>query len=424
MTEGESPTRRLGSWVDAYEEYTEILPSPPLFRRWAGIFFLAAAMERKIWVRTMGSDLYPGLYVLLVGSPGIGKGQAIHLGETMLRAVPEIHVGPSDMTAASLIDSLNESKRNLIMKGNPPLVEFNSLTVISRELGVLIPGWDVSLMNNLTDIYDGFTVDQKRRGKDLRIKIAKPQINLLGACTPAYLSQVMPPGAWDQGFISRTMLIYAGQRVVRDPFDEVMQNVQMTRLYGDLLHDLKSIATMYGQMSFTTPAAMAIKAWIKGGCEPEPVHQKLQFYNARRIAHLLKLCMICSVSHSNEKVIALEHYSEALSWLVEAERYMPDIFKSMVSGGDSSSMEETWHYAWTLYSKEKRPILEHRLIHFLRDRVPAHSVTKVIEVMVRSRMLEYVMSEKGVAAYKPVPKHAKSPGTEQRSTGDAEPSSG
>ena len=406
--------RRLGNWIESYEEFTEILPSPALFRKWVAIFFVAAAMERRVWVRTMGSALYPNLYVLLVGPPGIGKGVAMHPAEAMMRDVPEIHVGPSDMTTASMIDALNESvRRVIILGGNPPFDEFHSLTVVSRELGVLIPGWETSLMNNLTDIYDGFTVDQKRRGKDLRIKIKAPQINLLGACTPAYLNEVMPTGAWDQGFISRTLLIYSGERVSRDPFLDEGLGPTAGRLHADLLHDLKTIALEYGQMSFTTPAAAAIKAWIRGGCKPEPEHSKLQYYNSRRTAHLLKLCMISSIARRGNKIIELDDYAQALNWLMEAESYMPDIFKSMVSGGDSNAMEETWNYVWTLYGKEKKPISEHRIVHFLRERVPAHSIMKVIEMMVRGRMFE-LQSDEGTVGYKPASREA-------RLTGRADP---
>src|SRR5262245_23387080 len=124
--------RRLGSWIDSYLELTEILPSPTLLRKWAAIFYIAAAMERRIWVRTMGSSLFPGLFVMLVGPPGIGKGVAINPGESLLREVPNLHVGPTDMTAASLIDSLNEAVRRIILIGPEPYVEFNSLIVISR----------------------------------------------------------------------------------------------------------------------------------------------------------------------------------------------------------------------------------------------------------------------------------------------------
>lgn len=403
MNVGVAAPRRFSSWVDTYLEYTDILPSPALFRKWAAISFVAAAMERRLWVRTMGSNLYPSLYVLLVGPPGVGKGQSIHLGETILRAVPNLHVSPSDMTAASLIDALHESVRHFVTAGTPPILEFNSLTIISRELGVLIPGWDNALMNNLTDIYDGFTVDQKRRGKDLRIKIPSPQINLLGACTPSYLNETLPAGAWDQGFISRTMLIYSGEAQHRDPFSEDSQLALTSRLHADLLHDLKTIASLWGQLYFTKPAAAAVKAWIANKCPPEPTHNKLQYYNARRIAHLLKLCMISSISRSNDKTIGIEHYTEALNWLVEAESYMPDIFKSMVSGGDSSAMDEAWEYIYKLYIKEKQAVAEHRLVNFLRDRVPAHGITRMIDVMARSKMFDVIPGEGG-PYYKPNPK--------------------
>jgi hypothetical protein len=400
--------RRLGNWIDSYLEYTEILPSPPLLRKWVAIATVAAAMERRIWVRTMGSDLYPGLYTLLVGPPGVGKGAAIHPAELFLRELPGFHVGPSDMSAASLIDALNESTRRIIrLASSEPILEYNSLIVISREFGVLVPSWETAFMNNLTDIYDGYTVDQKRRGKELRIKIVHPQINLLAACTPSYLNEIMPPGAWDQGFISRTLLIYSGDKPARDPFAEDQRHEFVSRLHGDLLHDLKTIAQEVGKMSFTTPAATAIREWVKAGCPPSPQHLRLQHYNSRRVAHLLKLCMIVSVAQRGDLVITIEDYSDALSLLVEAETYMPEIFKSMVTGGDSRAMDECWQFVWTVYAKENRPILEHRIIHFLREHVPANSVMRVLEIMVKSKMFEIVPIENNFVGYKPTSKETR-----------------
>ena len=94
--------RKLGSWIEAFLEYTEILPSPPLLRKWAAISYVAAAMERKMWVRTMGADLYPNLYTFLVGPPGVGKGVALHAGEH-LKDLPPIQaasISPSHSRAS------------------------------------------------------------------------------------------------------------------------------------------------------------------------------------------------------------------------------------------------------------------------------------------------------------------------------------
>ena len=409
MTVSAGGIRKLGSWIEAFLEYTEILPSPPLLRKWAAIAYVAAAMERKIWVRSMGSNLYPNLFTFLVGPPGVGKGVALNAGERILRSVPDLMVGPTDMTAASLIDALNESVRRILLKGDPPYVEFNAMTVVCRELGVLIPAWDMGLMNNLTDIYDGFQIEQKRRGKELKIKIPYPQINLLGACTPSYLGQTMPVGAWDQGFISRSILVYSGDRTSPDPFAEDTR--PSTQMYNDLLHDLKCISSEYGQLKFTLPATTAIRAWIDHGCCPEPTHLRLKSYNARRTAHLLKLCMIASLSRRSDYIINLDDYSEALNWLIEVESYMPDVFKAMNTGGDSIPMEETLNYVWAVFSKEKKPVAEHRVVHFLRERVPAHNVMRVLEIMVRSRMIEIVTADNSFQGYKPTSRADRLEGT-------------
>ena len=394
--------RKLGSWIESFLEYTEILPSPVILRRWAAISYVAAALERKVWVRTMGSDLYPHLYTFLVGPPGVGKGVAIAAGERLIREVPELRIGPTDMTSAALIDALNESARQVVLLHNPqPFAQFNSMFIISREMGVFLPAWEGSLLNNLTDIYDGFTIEQKRRGKDLVIKIVNPQINLLAACTPSYLNETMPQGAWDQGFVSRSILVYSGDKVLPDLFAEDILSDLRLSLRDDLLHDLKTIAKEYGRLSFSKDAVAAIQAWVKGDCKPEPDHVRLKSYCARRLAHLLKLCMVSSLSRRSDMLITLDDYAEAFNWLMEAEAYMPDIFRAMVAGGDSIAMEEAWNYAWTVFSKEKRPVAEHRVVHFLRERVPAHNVMRVLDIMVKSNMLETAIVNNKFEGYKP-----------------------
>ena len=96
-------------------------------------------------------------------------------------------------------------------------------------------------------------------------------------------------------------------------------------------------------MKFTATAATGIKAWIAAAASPSRPHEA-PIVAFRRIGHLLKLCMVASMSRRCDRIITLEDYSEALNWLIEAESFMPDIFKSMQSGGDSSAMEEAWNY--------------------------------------------------------------------------------
>jgi hypothetical protein len=397
-----SVARKLPSWIAAFEEYCDGLSSPPTFKRWAALSCLAGALERKLWVRTLGSDLHPNLYVCFVAPPGIGKTVAISQTEHLWRGLTGHHVAPTSITKAALIDALNDATRRIVRQAEiPPFVEFNSLLIIAGELGVLIPGYDNDFMNTLTAIYDGHPYAERRRSKDLKFGIPAPQLNLLGATTPSYLNAVMPEGAWDQGFLSRTLLIYSGDRIIRNLFDERDNN---EALYKELLSDLKIIGDYFGKCSFSPDAASAIGNWHIAGGPPVPDHPKLAHYLTRRTAHALKLCMVAAVSRIDFNfTIERDDVDSAITWLLEAEESMPDIFRAMQSGGDSAAIDECWHMVWQTHTREKKPVSEARIIAFLRTRVPSHSVEKILQIMIRSEMLIQDVSG-GQLAYKPAPK--------------------
>lgn len=391
-------TRKHENWIEGFLAFTEGLPSPAIFRKWAAISAIAGALESKVWVSPFGPRLYPNLYVCLVGPPGVGKTVAASETGRLWRDIPNHHVSPTSVSKASLIDALNDAKRQLVRPGGqPPFVEFNSLKVLSGELGVLIPGYDNEFMNTLTDLYDCNPYVERKRTKDLKLEIKHPQLNLLAATTPSYLSALLPEGAWTQGFISRTLLIYSGEAILTPLFSR--SELDLT-FYKSLLNDIKIIGDYYGAVGFTPEAAEAISAWHADPLKPIPEHPKLISYITRRTTHLLKLCMVAAASSGDGLEITLSHYQTALDWLTEAESYMPDIFRAMRSGGDSSAIEEAFYFVLQTFAKEKKAVIESRLIGFLRERVPAHNVLRVIEIMVKSSMLK-VEPVNGMMGYRP-----------------------
>ena len=380
----ESGQRRCISWIESFLEYTEDQEAPAIWRQWTGIATLAAALQRKVWVRTTKGDLLPNLYTMLVGTPGTGKSVTIAAAEVLLRDVTGVHVAPTSMTMASMVDCLAEAKCSLVRPGQvPPLVEFNSLTILADELAALIHQYDHEFMAGLTKIYDGGLYAQYRRGKDLRIKIEFPQINLLAGTTPYNLSTFMPEGAWEQGFASRIIMVYSGERRLSDIFDTDRTNLADSPLYNDLLHDLQSIHATYGPLTMTDPAKAAFRKWREDGEKPTPKHPKLTHYCSRRFSHLIKLCMIASVSRGTDMTITMADLDLAKNWLLGAELSMPDIFTSGITGGDSKAMDEGYYFVWANFAKTKTPVPEHQLIHFMRERVPSHAVLRTIEIMER-----------------------------------------
>lgn len=382
--------RKLTSWTQGFEEYVRPMGSPLLFGRWTGIFTLAAAMERKTFVDTPKGRLFPNLYTILVGPAGAGKTVATSVAYEMMLHLEEHHIAPTSITKASMMDGLEKALRHVVRpQDTPAVIDFNSLTIMSNELGVLIPAYDNEFINVLTDIYDCKRYSESRRTTKREFDIRAPQFNILAATTPSYLNNLMPEGAWDQGFISRTMLIYSGRGESVDLFEEAPLN---KALYADLLSDLRQIGNdLYGRFKFTEEAIAAFRAWMKDKEEPVPDHPKLQHYNSRRVSHLLKLCMVASASTSNDLIVTLENYAEAFDWLIEVEAAMPDIFRSMVSGGASRVIDETWHFAYDRSRKKKgEPVPEQLLVAFIAERAPAHEVMRVLDIMQKNGVFKSI----------------------------------
>ena len=393
--------RQLKDWGDAFNEYAEQMGSPLIFTKWAAIACVAGVLERKVWIRTGKGVLYPNMYTIFVAPPGIGKTVMTAEVRKFWSAVPNQFVASSSLTKASLIDDLKDAERRINRPNEEPnVVEFNSLKICSNELGVLLPSYENDFMNTLTDIYDGHGYSERRRVKDIQLDMTAPQINMLAATTPGYLSNMLPEGAWDQGFLSRTFLVYSGMQIKGDLFHEYELNED---LRDDLISDLKQIGALYGKASFEPAVADALNEWHKADGPPTPSHPKLQHYLTRRTVHLLKLCLVSSVMRDNTKVVTMEDYRRALDWLVEMESFIPDIFKSMSNGGDSQVMKECWHFAYQIYMKNKhQPVQEALIYQFLQNRVPAHSVDRLVDVMQKGGLMKLKMDGKRGRCYEPL----------------------
>ncbi len=407
----ESALRKHPCWISAFIE-SQGNTTPQLFRKWSAIACLAGALERRVWVRFGGfTALFPNLYVLLVGKAGIGKGVAMDRVEDIWRGVKDFHVAPSSVSRASLMDALDLAKRHIIRLSDiPPYDDFNSLLVLIRELGVFLPVYETGFMAMLTDIYDGKPYQEMKRTGNLKIRIDKPQFNLLMSCTPSYLSTNFPEAAWEQGFASRTVMVYSEEHILNEKLFDNSANPAADALSESLLDDVNdSIKHLYGEFYWEPNAEKAFMHWYLGGQEyegiPRPSHPKLVSYLSRRWTQVAKLCMVSSVSRGNTLRITHEDFVQAIQWLIEAEFYMEDIFKMMVVGGDASVIEEASRFVFKRFmANQGQQVPDSALFAFITARgVPAYNVPKIVDMMIRMDRVEESMPNRlGRKTYKPV----------------------
>jgi hypothetical protein len=379
--------RRCRSWIESFVEYTDNLESAIVFRKWAAITAIAAALEQKVFVNT-SSYLYPNLYVVLIGPPGIGKTKTITAVGKLLRSLEDFHIASTSVTAASLVDEL--AKASVRIVEHPGVNEYNSMLLLADELSAFMHDYDNALIGNLTTFYDvSAPYSHSRRTGDLRIHIERPQLSMLVGSTTSNFMRTLPDSAWDQGFMSRVIMVFSDDKIVSDDIFERRENEGKE----ELAHDLKSIYSLQGQFKVSDEYRNALNKWRKGGNAPLPSHPRLVHYNTRRTAHLLKLSMVSCVDRGDDLRIEEEDFKRSLAWLCEAERLMPYVFSSQ-NTIDSRVMGEIAHFC-----EKEQP--ETKVIRFAAERVPAHSVMKVLDLMITSGMIKITgVSNLGIRRFK------------------------
>ncbi len=357
-------------------------------------------MERRVWIETARSKLYPNLYTLLVAPPGVGKSQAISHVTELWYAVKGLHVAPDNVTKPALIDAIGAASRKMVLS-ETGLMEFHSLLVASSEFGVLVPAHDLEFLNTLNHIYDnpGNYRENRRSMGDNQVDIRNPQLNILGGTQPAYLANLLPEEAWGMGFTARVLMVYSSKAINVPLF---RKQASRAPEFKRLLAGLSRVAGLYGAMTFSPEAEVYIEKWAEDGCKPVPDHSKLANYTSRRILHALKLSIVAAVA-AGSPTIRVQDFERGRGWLLAAEATMPDIFREMVGKSDVQVIDELHYFCWTLWVKEKNPIHVSRLIHFLQHRVPSEKIMRVIEVAEKANILERMAGT--TDTYKPRPKH-------------------
>jgi hypothetical protein len=262
--------------------------------------------------------------------------------------------------------------------------------VAAGEFGVLCPAHDLEFLNTLNDLYDArktFSEARRHRGEKI-LTIDYPMLHILAGTQPMYLSALLPEAAWGMGFTARVLMIYSAEIIKTDPFEALTKG--SADLKKDLVLDLESISKLWGAFEWTDEAKALLKAWHAQDLAPIPTHSRLQNYNTRRLLHVLKLCMVSSLSRHSALCIELPDVQRAQSWLLEAENKMPDIFREMAGQSDKAVIDDLYDVLWRLFIGNKKPIHESVIIRFLSGKVPSEKVMRVLQIALSSNVIEKV----------------------------------
>src|ERR1700733_8753255 len=131
-------SRKLRNWLETYVAYVASASEAPLdYHAWAGLTAVSATLKRNVHIGRGTYKLYPNLFTVLVGRPGLGKGSAIGPALSLLKASDTANILSDRVTIEYILERMAKGWSGIAGSGGKiNVVIDHSCLVVSRELSV------------------------------------------------------------------------------------------------------------------------------------------------------------------------------------------------------------------------------------------------------------------------------------------------
>ena len=334
---GMSSSTTKQNLFELYLDFVKESESPVIFHRWSIMACMGAALGQQCWIPFGASRIFPNQYIMLIGEPGARKSSAIKRARKLLSKAGYQHFAAEKTTkekflldlegledigdhAESTVNAHHQVMQNLLGEGFATGMEPHEMFIVADEFNDFMRCMDSefhAMLGSLWD-YDDESTPYKQRLKTTRsVAIYQPTVNILGGNTHTGFSDMFPPQAIGQGFLSRLLLIFSepsGKKIAFPPEPD-------PKLEAALIQRVKTIRDdMKGPVRLSRQAKEALEVLYNS--YQGFADMRFTGYFTRRYTHLLKLCLLCAVVDLKIEV-GIDDVILANTILRYAEHFMP-----------------------------------------------------------------------------------------------------
>lgn len=306
-------------------EFTKESECPDSYLYWAALFTLSSATQRHVYTWWAYYNVYPNLYVMLVGPAGNRKTSATRFTRDLLRDV-KVPIASSSVSREALGDQMKS-------RGG----DTQAISVVNNEFASFIATSGDTMVEFLTDIFDcDKNFEHGTRGSGV-VKIEKPFLTMFTGAIPEWIANTFDATFIEGGFASRTIFINENKVRFRNARPQMTESMRRTR--ESLVRDLEQIMTLQGIYEWTPEADEWFDHWYEQVYPKQRFDRKLAGYRSRKPLHMIKVAMLLALDKGDELTITRHHFEEALKQIELIEPKMIEAFSAVGRNPFASNLE-------------------------------------------------------------------------------------
>lgn len=280
----------------SYFEFIKDTEAPKFFHRWSVIASIGALLTRQFYLRHGNNTIYPNLYCMLIGNPGVRKSTAIKTIKKIIRKSGYTTIAADKTSKEKFLIDLGNMKgeqeedileQNIWSGQQENTAEFSELFIMADEFNDFMGNGNIEFASLLGNLWDYSGVYESRLKNSKSVFIPNPTISILAGNTPTGFSLAFPPEIMGQGFFSRLLLIYGEPTGRKIAFPRVPEEIEIEAL-ADKLCRIKD--TAIGEVTLSKITEKLLSKIYHEWSGVRDV--RFEAYSNRRFDQLIKLCLI------------------------------------------------------------------------------------------------------------------------------------
>jgi len=266
-------------------------------------------------------NIFPNLYVAIVGPTGITKTTAADIGIDLLEQVKGIELMKEKLTSYFVLeyfDKLTKATGQCCISIYAPEMK-NFLGDLNKA----------EIVAMLTSFYGCPNSPAYRTKGGGVYQFADVCINLLVCSTPEWLTLGTTTDEIAGGFTGRFVYVFEDTTSRSSPFPEDLITPEIMAHKQDLIDDLKHLATVKGQFILTDQAKAEYIIWYNRR-DQECTDERMRGYYSRKRDLIFKASMLVSLAQDDSLVIDEDILAKTFQLLADLEKKMVQAFAGIV----------------------------------------------------------------------------------------------
>lgn len=377
------------NFLEDYAILTSGNEAPTKFHRWAALSTLSHAVGRKVWTDWgILGKIFPHLYLIFVGDPGIKKSTAMNISKQLVLNLKDIPIAGESITRESMTQLMgNETSRcSKVYKWEDKPVKYSQLSIFANEFVNLLNsgGNPIGMIDFFTDVWDQevFRVETKNKGTDV---ILNPYVSILGCLTPETIRMLMAQKVISGGMTRRCIFVLGDKSSRPVAFPEVSPAQHAARARINTY--LNQIKTLVGQFVWEANGREYFEHWYGENFDRKKNETDIVLarFLETKPELVIKVAMLVALGQDcTNLVINEENLTVAQMLLTESEMTGPYLF----AGTGRNELSPIAVNILRILETDDHPLNKKRIYQLFHKDAQVREIDEILEHLLRTDQIK------------------------------------